>query len=274
MSAAAETIGERATTSSPQTSPTTARIQQFVDQDFDVIVTVGFLIGTDTAIAAKANPDVTFIGVDQGICVDEQGVPDPTFTCAGDAAALIPNYQGIVFAEAQPGYLAGIVAGSLTESGTIGAVGGTNVPAVVNYWRGYENGAKSVNPDVRSSTRRPTPTRPRASTTRPRAGRSPSSSSARTPTSCSRSPASPARASSRPSAMRTSTASVSTSTRPVSLPNLAPCIVTSAEKKLVDTVQAVIQSVANGTFVAGTVPYNAASTRRPSASRRTTTTLR
>src|SRR6476660_8307459 len=33
-----------------------ANIQQFVDQDFDVIVTVGFLIGTDTAKAAKANP--------------------------------------------------------------------------------------------------------------------------------------------------------------------------------------------------------------------------
>src|SRR6187397_1929140 len=48
----------------------------------------------------------------------------------------------------QPGYLAGIVAASITESGTIGAVGGTNVPAVVNYWRGYENGAKSVKPDI------------------------------------------------------------------------------------------------------------------------------
>ena len=38
---------------------------------------------------------------------------------------------------------------SLTKSGTIGAVGGTNVPAVVNYWRGYENGAKSVKPDIK-----------------------------------------------------------------------------------------------------------------------------
>ena len=45
-----------------------------------------------------------------------------------------------------------------------------------------------------------------------------------------------------------------------SLPDLAPCIVTSAEKKLKDTVQAVVESVATDTFVAGTVPYNAAST--------------
>ena len=90
-------------------------IQTFIDQGFNVIVTVGFLIGTDTATAAKENPDVTFIGVDQGICVDESGVGDPTFTCAGDAATLLPNYQGIVFAEEQAGYLAGIVAASISE---------------------------------------------------------------------------------------------------------------------------------------------------------------
>jgi basic membrane protein A len=146
---------------------------------FDVIVTVGFLLGTDTAAAAKANPDIHFVGVDQAICVDEQGVADPTFACKGDAATLLPNYQGIVFAEAQPGYLAGIVAASISESGKIGAIGGTNVPAVVNYWRGYENGAKSVNRTSRSCTRRPTRIRPRASTTRPRAAPLPSSSSAR-----------------------------------------------------------------------------------------------
>ena len=45
----------------------------------------------------------------------------------------------------------------------------------------------------------------------------------------------------------------------VSLPNLSKCIVTSAEKKLVATVTAVVLSVASDTFKAGTVPYNAAS---------------
>ncbi|HLA81422.1 MAG TPA: BMP family ABC transporter substrate-binding protein, partial [Thermoleophilia bacterium] len=44
------------------------------------------------------------------------------------------------------------------------------------------------------------------------------------------------------------------------LPNLSKCIVTSAEKKLKDTVQAVTESVASGSFQAGTVSYNAAST--------------
>ena len=107
-------------------------IQQFVDQKYDVIVTVGFLIGTDTLAAAKANPTIQFFGVDQFI-------PDP-------APA---NLQGLLFSEAQAGYLAGIVAGTITKSGKIGAVGGrSDVPPVVNYIKGYENGAKSVKSNV------------------------------------------------------------------------------------------------------------------------------
>jgi hypothetical protein len=76
-------------------------MQTFIDQGYDVIVTYGFALGNDTAIAAKANPEIQFIGLDQAICVDENGDPDPTFACAGDAAALLPNYQGLIFAEAQ-----------------------------------------------------------------------------------------------------------------------------------------------------------------------------
>ncbi len=61
----------------------------------------------------------------------------------------LPNVQGINWREQQPGYLAGIVAASVSETGHIAAVGGTAViPAVVNYIEGYANGAKSVNPDV------------------------------------------------------------------------------------------------------------------------------
>ena len=107
-------------------------IQSFVDQKYDVIVTVGFLIGTDTLAAAKANPGIQFFGVDQFI-------PDP----------IPANYQGLLFNEAQAGYIAGIVAGTITKSSKIGAVGGReDVPPVVNYIKGYENAAKSVKPGV------------------------------------------------------------------------------------------------------------------------------
>ena len=129
-------------------------IQSFVDQKYDIIVTVGFAAGTDTAKAAKANPAIKFIGVDQSfICITETGDPDTAATpaCKGDPAKLLPNYQGIGWREQQPGYLAGIVAASLSKTGTIGAVGGTaSVPAVPNYIAGYINGAKSVKADIKT----------------------------------------------------------------------------------------------------------------------------
>jgi len=124
-------------------------LQTFIDQGYQIIVTYGFALGNATAAAAKENPDVNFIGLDQPVCVDAAGDPDPTFTCDGDSAELLPNYQGLVFSEAQAGYLAGIVAGTLTESNVIGTIGGIeSIPAVKLYIGGYHNGALSVNPDV------------------------------------------------------------------------------------------------------------------------------
>lgn len=115
-----------------------ANIQSFIDQDYDAVVTVGFALGEATAAAAEANPDVHFIGVDQF-----QAGDDP-------AAGLgLPNYESLIFNEAQAGYLAGIVAASISRTGEVAAIGGSGtIPPVVNYARGYENGAKSVNPDV------------------------------------------------------------------------------------------------------------------------------
>jgi basic membrane protein A len=125
-------------------------INSFVSQNYNIIVTVGFALGSDTTKAAKANPSIHFIGVDQGICVDAQGNPDATFACKGDPAKLLPNYQGLVFKEQQPGYLAGVVAASISKSHHIAAIGGTaTVPAVPNYMIGYLNGAKSVDASIK-----------------------------------------------------------------------------------------------------------------------------
>ncbi|HSL34416.1 MAG TPA: BMP family ABC transporter substrate-binding protein [Candidatus Limnocylindrales bacterium] len=234
-------------------------IQQFVDADFDVIVTVGFLIGTDTAKAAKANPDITFVGVDQGICVDANGEPDATFTCAGDAATLLPNYQGIVFAEAQPGYLAGIVAASLSKSGTIGAVGGTNVPAVVNYWRGYENGAKTINPDIKVLYQESDPD-PAKGFNDPAKGRTIGGQFIGQGADVLFQIAGLTGQGALEAACAADILGIGVDVdQALSIPAVAPCLVTSAEKKLKDTVQAVVTSVASDTFKAGTVLYDAAS---------------
>jgi basic membrane protein A len=107
-------------------------IQTLIDDDYTLIVTVGFALGAATLEAATANPDVHFVGVDQFQANDP-----------------LDNYESLIFNEAQAGYLAGIVAGHITQSNEIAAIGGSGtIPPVVNYMRGYENGAKSVNPDV------------------------------------------------------------------------------------------------------------------------------
>jgi basic membrane protein A len=132
-----------------------ADIQAFIDQGYNIIVTVGFNLTNDTAAKAKANPDVWFIGVDQAPCVDENGDVDATFACKGDAAKLLPKYIGLQYQEDQAGYLAGIVAGSLslTKTKTVGAIGGINlVPAVVRYIQGYQLGAQSVDASIQVKT--------------------------------------------------------------------------------------------------------------------------
>lgn len=108
-----------------------ANIGLFADAGYDVIVTVGFALGEATLEAAATYPDIYFIGVDQF-----QG-------------AAVDNVAGLIFSEDKAGFLAGALAGMLTETNTIAAVLGTDlVPPVVAFKEGYENGAEYVNPDI------------------------------------------------------------------------------------------------------------------------------
>lgn len=106
-------------------------IATFVDQGYDIIVTVGFALAEATGIAAGENPEIQFIGVDQ---------------FQGEA---LPNVAGLIFPEDQAGFLAGALAGLMTETNTIGAVFGTDlVPPVVAFGEGYAAGIAYTNPDA------------------------------------------------------------------------------------------------------------------------------
>jgi basic membrane protein A len=108
-----------------------ANIAIFGDKKYDVIVTVGYALGTATLEAAALYPDTKFIGVDQF-----QG-------------AAVPNVAGLIFDEWKSGFLAGALAAQLSKSGTIAAVLGTDlVPPVVNFKEGYEAGALYINPSI------------------------------------------------------------------------------------------------------------------------------
>jgi basic membrane protein A and related proteins len=63
-----------------------------------------------------------------------------------------PNLAGIRFAFEEPSYLAGIVAGTLTKSNTVGAIGGAELPPVRASFSAFAAGARTVNPKVRVLT--------------------------------------------------------------------------------------------------------------------------
>lgn len=108
-------------------------INTCIQSGADVIVTVGFLIADATAVAAEANPEVYFVGVDQFI------VDGPT------------NYVGVQFREDQAGFLVGVLAALLIEEegGDIAAgVYGVEIPPVVKFRNGYEQGIRYINPEI------------------------------------------------------------------------------------------------------------------------------
>lgn len=99
-----------------------ANINTCLQEGFGIVVTVGFLIADATLAAAAANPETYFIGVDQ-------------FVMDGP-----PNYVGIQFREDQSAFLVGALAAMVSESNIIGGVFGPDIPPVVRFRNGYEQG--------------------------------------------------------------------------------------------------------------------------------------
>lgn len=63
-----------------------------------------------------------------------------------------PNLAGIRFAFEEPSFMAGMVAGALTKTNVIGAIGGTELPPVRDAFKAFEDGAKAINPKVQLLT--------------------------------------------------------------------------------------------------------------------------
>ena len=61
---------------------------------------------------------------------------------------ITDNISPMVFAIEEPVYLLGVIAGSMTQTNKIGIVGGQNIAAINSMFSAFEDGAKSVNPDV------------------------------------------------------------------------------------------------------------------------------
>jgi len=102
-------------------------IRRLIERGCTIIITIGSTRGQAVERMAADHPSVHFILVDY----------EPL---AGGS-----NVTGLVFAEDQAGFLAGALAGLVTEKGVVGFVGGVDVPPVRKFWRGFEHGVALTN---------------------------------------------------------------------------------------------------------------------------------
>ena len=93
------------------------------------IVTTGFAFGEVLNKIAPDYPDTKFVLIDQEV--------------------KQPNVQSIVFAEEQGSYLAGVLAAQASKSGTVGFIGGMDVPLIHKFECGYSQGVKATKPDAK-----------------------------------------------------------------------------------------------------------------------------
>ena len=131
---------------SQQQSDYTKNIQQLIDEDTDMVITVGFLLGVDTATAAKANPETKFAIVDYAY-PDCFGDPaDEGKTCG--STTELANVSGLTFQTDQAAFLAGYAAAATTQTGKVATFGGINIPPVTIFMKGFQAGVNYYNQNM------------------------------------------------------------------------------------------------------------------------------
>jgi len=106
-------------------------LRRFAEAGFNPVVTTGFSMSSPIAAVAADYPDTKFVTID--------GFVDP-----GEH----PNVLSILFAEHEGSYLVGMMAAMASDSGTVGFVGGMDIPLIRKFACGYAQGVKAVNPDA------------------------------------------------------------------------------------------------------------------------------
>ena len=103
------------------------------DEDYDVLIAGTAQMQDLLSEVAEKYPDKRFIIYDSSVDYTEGNYS---------------NVYSVLFRQNEGSYLAGVYAGLMTKSGTIGILGGQNSTTINDFVVGYEQGAKSVRPDV------------------------------------------------------------------------------------------------------------------------------
>jgi len=105
-------------------------------QQYEMIVAIGFRMGDATNTVAGKFPNANF------------AIVDFSATALKDKPK---NVQGLLFKEQEAGYLVGYLAGLWAKDNNakaISSVGGEKIPPVDHYIAGYQAGAKAANPGI------------------------------------------------------------------------------------------------------------------------------
>lgn len=111
-------------------------MRAFAEKNFDLIIGVGFAQGPIMQTVAANYPNIKFAIVD-GVIFDTDG------------KTPMKNVASLVFREHEGSYLVGMIAAYKSKTGVLGFLGGMDIPLIHKFETGYEEGARSVNPNIR-----------------------------------------------------------------------------------------------------------------------------
>jgi basic membrane protein A len=106
------------------------QVRAMARDGYDPVVVMQDELGAAAIELASSFPDTNFIVVDSHITSDE------------------PNVETIVIDPTGAAYIAGVVAANTTETGSIGFVGGMDVPNIQKYLCGLETGIAAVDSSI------------------------------------------------------------------------------------------------------------------------------
>ena len=105
-------------------------LRRFAESGANPVITTGFAFADPVNSVAADYPDTKFVNID------------------GWLPEIPANVQLISFQEHQGSYLVGMLAAMASKSGTVGFIGGMDIPLIRHFGCGYAQGVKAVNPDA------------------------------------------------------------------------------------------------------------------------------
>lgn len=108
-------------------------LESLLTANCSLITSVGFALSAATVEAAKANPDIQYILVDDAADNDFDGKVDAE------------NIKPLVYDTAQAAFLAGYLAAGYSKAGKVGTYGGMPFPTVTIFMDGFKQGVEHYN---------------------------------------------------------------------------------------------------------------------------------